>query len=102
MKKFLKLKELSDLTKIPLLGGLPLLKDFDKILNIKIRSKDTFVESLRAIRTSMNFLMNNDSNSKSAFKSFLITSIHPGEGKTFTTLNLARIFASSGKKSVSS
>ena len=42
--------------------------------------------------------MNNDSSSESAFKSFLITSIHPGEGKTFTTLNLARIFASSGKK----
>ena len=80
-EKISQVKELSDLTRIPVLGGLPLLKDFDKILNIKIRSKDTFVESLRAIRTSMNFLMNNDSSSESAFKSFLITSIHPGEGK---------------------
>ena len=80
-EKISQVKELSDLTRIPVMGGLPLLKDFDKILNIKIRSKDTFVESLRAIRTSMNFLMNNDSSSESAFKSFLITSIHPGEGE---------------------
>ena len=46
----------------------------------------------------MNFLMNNNTSDDNRFKSFLITSIHPGEGKTFTTLNLARIFASSGKK----
>ena len=31
---------------------------------------------------------------------FLITSIHPGEGKTFTSKNLASIYARSGKKVV--
>ena len=45
----------------------------------------------------MNFLLT-DSNKPKNFKSFLITSIHPGEGKTFTSINMARIFASSGKK----
>ena len=64
--------------------------------NIKIKSKNNFVESLRSLRTSTNFLLNNETNSN--FKSFLVTSIHPGEGKTFTSVNLARIFASSGKK----
>ena len=97
-EKITQINELSRYNKIPVLGGLPLLKNFDQILSIKIKSKDNFVESLRAIRTSMNFLMNKNSESKDDFKSFLITSIHPGEGKTFTTLNLARIFASSGKR----
>ena len=45
----------------------------------------------------MNFLLTESNKSKN-FKSFLITSIHPGEGKTFSSINLARIFASSGKK----
>ena len=80
-EKISQVKELSDLTTIPILGGLPLLKNFESILDIKIKSKDNFVESLRAIRTSMNFLMNNNSIELNEFKSFLITSIHPGEGK---------------------
>ena len=46
----------------------------------------------------MNFLLEKDNKIDSQFKSFLISSIHPGEGKTFTTINLSRIFASSGKK----
>ena len=67
-------------------------------MNINMRSKDYFVESLRAIRTSVNFLLSQNSSEKNSFRSFLVTSIHPGEGKTFTSINLARIFASSEKK----
>ena len=96
-EKIQQVNELADSTIVPVLGGIPYLKNFSKIMDIKIKSKDNFVESLRAIRTSMNFLLT-DSNKLKNFKSFLITSIHPGEGKTFTSINMARIFASSGKK----
>ena len=78
---------------------MPFIQNLDKIIDLKIKSKENFAEALRVIRTSMNFLLEKDSNIDSQFKSFLISSIHPGEGKTFTTINLARIFASSGKKS---
>ena len=96
-EKIQQVKELADSTTVPVLGGIPFLKNFNLIMDIKIRSKDNFVESLRAIRTSMNFLLTSK-NKTNFFKSFLITSIHPGEGKTFSTINIARIFASSGKK----
>lgn len=86
--------ELTDNTNFPVLGGVNNF-EHDNILNITIESKSMFVESLRNIRTSMNFL---PTKKLSTCKSFLITSIHPGEGKTFCSINLARIFASSGKR----
>ena len=97
-EKISNINELSEATKIPVLGGVPFIQNLDKIIDLKIKSKENFAEALRVIRTSMNFLLEKDSNIDSQFKSFLISSIHPGEGKTFTTINLARIFASSGKK----
>ena len=96
-EKIQQVNELADSTNVPVLGGIPYLKNFNMIMDVKIRSKDNFVESLRSIRTSMNFLLTDGNKSKN-FKSFLITSIHPGEGKTFSSINMARIFASSGKK----
>ena len=84
-EKIQQVNELADSTIVPVLGGIPFFKDFSKIMDIKIKSKDNFVESLRSIRTSMNFLLT-DSNKPKNFKSFLITSIHPGEGKTFHLL----------------
>lgn len=94
-EKITQVKELNDITNMPLIGGLPFVKNLDEILNINIKAKNNFVESLRTIRTATNFLL---SKQDDTLKSFLITSIHPGEGKTFTTINLARIFASSGRK----
>ena len=47
-EKISQLKELSDLTKIPVLGGLPYLKTLIQSY-IKIKSKENFVESLRAL-----------------------------------------------------
>ena len=88
-------KELAENTFLPVIGGIPFLKKLD-FTEISLRSKGEFIESLRAIRTSTNFLLSDKIND--SFKSFLVTSIHPGEGKTFTTISLARIFAASGKK----
>ena len=81
---------------MPVIGGIPYLNNIS-FTEISLKSKGEYIESLRAIRTSTNFLLS-DSDGDS-FKSFLVTSIHPGEGKTFTTISLARIFfAASGKK----
>ena len=94
IEKISSTKELGETTFLPVIGGIPFLKDQD-FTTTSLKSKGDFIESLRAIRTSTNFLL---SNNKNNFKSFLVTSIHPGEGKTFTTISLARIFAASGKK----
>lgn len=93
-EKITSTKELAENTKLSVIGGIPFVNDED-FTKITLKSKGDFVESLRAIRTATNFLLSDNDNS---FKSFLVTSIHPGEGKTFTTISLARIFAASGKK----
>ena len=54
-EKITQINELADATKIPVLGGLPLLKNFDQILSVKIKSKDNFVESLRAIKITITY-----------------------------------------------
>ena len=58
-------------------------------------SKSNVIEALRGVRTSLSYM-----NLERESKVFLITSIHPGEGKTFTSKNLASIYARSGKKVV--
>ena len=97
-EKIRSVNELSNLTELPILGGLSFINNNGDLMDIKIKSKNNFAESLRSIRTSANFLLTKDKGLNTNFKSFLITSIHPGEGKTFTTINLARIFSSTGGK----
>jgi capsular exopolysaccharide synthesis family protein len=86
--------DIDGLTKIPLIGTVG-----------HVESKDTFVvaekprsavaESFRSIRSNLNYFTD-----KSDHKVFMITSSVSGEGKTFTTINLATIIAFSGKKTV--
>ena len=40
-----------NLTKIPVLGGVPFIQNLDKIIDLKIKSKESFAEALRVIRT---------------------------------------------------
>lgn len=57
--------------------------------------KSTFAESMRNVRTSI--MLSSTDNPK---KSLLVTSTHPGEGKTFVASNLAIIIAKTGKKTL--
>ncbi|WKD86837.1 Tyrosine-protein kinase etk [Polaribacter huanghezhanensis] len=63
------------------------------------RPKSSVAESFRALRSNVKFLFNtnkSDSNSKT----ILITSSVSGEGKTMVSINMASVFALSGKKTV--
>lgn len=53
--------------------------------------RSTTAETLRLIRTNLNFLLENDS------RVLLVTSFKSGEGKTFMSINLANTIANAGK-----
>ncbi|MCE3280288.1 MAG: ptk, partial [Bacteroidetes bacterium] len=56
-------------------------------------SKAPITESFRAIRTNLEYFA-----SERKSKVVLLTSYHPGEGKTFCSVNLSTILAKAGKK----
>ena len=89
------IKELNSATDFPILGAVPFVEMEKENLLPEIISKSYFAESLRNIRTSLNFFTSNEADVK--LKSFLISSIHPGEGKTFMSVNLSRIISKTGK-----
>ena len=88
-------KELAANTTIPLLGSLPFVKENEIQLGVLQSSKSNIIEALRGVRTSLSYM-----NAELESRVLLVTSIHPGEGKTFTSKNLASIYARSGKKVV--
>ena len=85
-------KDLEQL-KIPFLGYIPTYRGKEK-LAIKMNETSSFAEALRSVRTNLSFFLPEDKKCKSIF----ITSSIAGEGKTFLSINLAAIFATSGKK----
>jgi capsular exopolysaccharide synthesis family protein len=90
------IQELERLTGIPILGTVPFYYheklNVSKII-VNTNSKSAISEALRSIRTNMQFVLpENDG---------IITSISStvsGEGKTFIGINLASVFALSGKR----
>lgn len=56
-------------------------------------SRSILAEQFRSLRTNLRFMM-----PKSTDKVILVTSGMPGDGKSFTSLNLANVYAVSGKK----
>ena len=55
--------------------------------------KSTYSESIRSIRTNLQF-----SSINKELQVLLVTSPEPGDGKSFTTANLATAYAQDGKK----
>ena len=89
-------KELEKLSPAPILGSVPLYTK-EKLpltrLIVNKSSKSALSESLRTIRTNMDFL-----NVDKKVKTVTITSTISGEGKTFVAVNLGAIIASTDKK----
>jgi tyrosine-protein kinase Etk/Wzc len=83
--------------KLPLLGIVPNYKDIIPISQLIVdkKPKSIIAESLRSIRSNLDFLSKSDGS-----KLMAITSTISGEGKTFVALNLAGIIAFSEKKVV--
>ena len=63
------------------------------------RPKSTVAESFRALRSNIQFLFKNKNTTKKS-KTLVLTSSVSGEGKTMISINMATVFALSGKKTV--
>ncbi len=96
---FTKIKDiehLKELTSIPAIGVIPFVKQNDEqgvIVDVEPNSR--VAESFRNIRTNLQY-----ANIGQANNTFIVTSFLPGEGKTFTSVNLAATLAKSGKKTI--
>ncbi|MEM7163240.1 MAG: polysaccharide biosynthesis tyrosine autokinase [Bacteroidota bacterium] len=87
-------RELKNVTSVPVLGGIPSIeKDLARSLIVNAKKRLNVTESFRAIRTNLQYLNRSKEN-----KVILVSSLHPGEGKTFFSSNLAAIIAKAGKK----
>jgi tyrosine-protein kinase Etk/Wzc len=88
------LNELKSITKLSVLGIIPY---YDQIegqpIAVLENSRSNITESLRTLRTNLQYLL-----TKRGGNVILISSLHPSEGKTFVSTNLASILAKAGKK----
>lgn len=61
---------------------------------VKPKSRNVINEAFRVVRTNMEFMIGSDGDKKV----YMLTSLNPGSGKTFLTINTAVSFAIKGKK----
>ncbi|MEZ5173527.1 MAG: hypothetical protein R2850_08470 [Bacteroidia bacterium] len=89
------LNEIMKYLEVPVLGIVPNYKDVIPISQLIVdkKPKSIIAESLRSIRSNLEFLSNREGP-----KVLAITSTISGEGKTFVALNLAGIIAFSEKR----
>ena len=87
-------EDIEKFTTIPFIGGVGH-KRSDYNLEIFTRPKSSISESFRALRSNLNYFLEGKDNGV-----FLTTSSISGEGKTFTSVNLAAVFALSGKRTL--
>lgn len=94
--KITSVEQLKEMTDLLLIGVLPLVKEGEtEGLVVEQNPNSMISEAFRNLRTNLQYA-NVDVNART----FLVTSFLPGEGKTFTSTNLAVILAKSGKKTV--
>lgn len=87
-------EDIDKMTSIPFIGGVG--HNLSKgNLTVRDRPKSGVSESFRAMRSNLNYFTSNRPR-----QVFMVTSSISGEGKTFTTINLATVFALSGKKTL--
>ncbi|OFY84447.1 MAG: hypothetical protein A3F72_13645 [Bacteroidetes bacterium RIFCSPLOWO2_12_FULL_35_15] len=86
--------ELKKKTSFPILGEIifsPSVANW--AIAVEKESKSPIAESFRTIRTNLQYMALGDGS-----KVVVVTSNNPGEGKTFTSLNIAAILAKAGKR----
>ena len=90
--------EVEKLSNIPILG---LIGKYSYKNNLVVyeKPKSAVAESFRAMRSSLQFIYRNQGlNNKG--KTLMVTSSVSGEGKTFCSINMATVYALSGKKTI--
>ncbi|HWV70262.1 MAG TPA: polysaccharide biosynthesis tyrosine autokinase [Pseudosphingobacterium sp.] len=90
--KVLNRKDIEKRTMIPVIAELMHNNTGTDLIEFK-SSRIALAEQFRALRSNLKFMM-----PKGEDKVILVTSGMPGEGKSFTSLNLANVYAVSGKK----
>ena len=89
-------EQVQEKTNLPVLGSVPLVSKKstnEKDLIVHKDPKSPISEGIRTIRTNLQF-----SNVDGNLKKIMVTSSMPGEGKSFTSSNLATAFAQDGNK----
>ena len=97
-EKIENVSELNETTDLTVIGGLPFVKEKESKLIVRNKPKAQITESFRTLRTNLSYL--GDIGKKERAKKVLVSSFFPGEGKTFTSTNIASIMAMSDKKVV--
>ena len=86
--------DIATFSSIPFLGGIGHKTDKSNLVVFN-KPKSSIAESFRALRSNLNFFLTGTDK-----QVILITSSISGEGKTFSTVNLAAVYALMGKKTI--
>lgn len=81
-------------TKLPTLASIPRYSGNEDLITLR-DSKSPYSESIKILRTNLQYMYN-----KGTLQTVAITSSLPGEGKSWLTANLAVAFANAGKKTL--
>ncbi len=89
------LQEFKQITSLPVLGGLPFYKNIGNTpLALQDDSRSNVSEAFRALRANLQYMLK----SENKVKKMLVSSLHPSEGKTYVSTNLASFLARTNKK----
>jgi capsular exopolysaccharide synthesis family protein len=86
--------DIEKITGIPFIGSIGH-NNSNSSLVVVSRPKSALAESFRALRSNLNYFTEGKDK-----KIFMVTSSLSGEGKSFTTINLATVFSLAGKKTL--
>jgi len=87
-------EDVEKVTKMPFIAGIGHMRSKNN-LEVLTTPKSSISESFRALRSNLNYFLGNREKAV-----FLITSSISGEGKTFTSVNLASVLSLSGKRTL--
>lgn len=94
-QKITTLGQLEGISNIPVLGSIPKQKSFDKKYRIRTGAeRSQLSQAFRSLRTNLQWFKG----SRDDVLITLVSSLLPGEGKTFTSVNLASVLAIAEKK----
>jgi capsular exopolysaccharide synthesis family protein len=87
-------RELKKITNLSVISGIPVYEgDAKGKVEVEASPRSGVAESFRSIRANLQYY-----GRVSGHKTILVTSLHPGEGKTFVSTNLAIILAKANKR----
>ena len=91
-------EEVSRMSKVPILGLIGKYNYQNNLVTYE-KPKSAVAEAFRSVRSSLQFVLKGNGASANA-KTLLITSSVSGEGKTYASINIATVYAMSGKKTI--